>query len=287
MIEIIQQKIDLGTLYNQISKMNEFSVKLNKELIAKDHERLQAMLASTKNRYDIANIKAILEYLEKLMKYTDDEANFEMCWNVKNDLAHSYPLDIINERVYGIDSCNYIEISGKEKLIEMNMTDLADMIAFEMMYKDLGETHNSIEELLKNCGIIGIEKASLLTDMFKANGDKVFELSKSMKIDETPYYSHETKKVHDYFSSRDFRKDGYRDIVDYSCRIANTIILNTIYKNATRYNINFKLLVLNATDIAFMIETEDENTIKQNLLTDISVRIFGRRFKVEPLVQIF
>lgn len=287
MIEIIQQKVPANTLVNTFTKMDEVVINVNSELIKKDIEKLKAMLSEPKNRYDAANIKTLISYLDKLLKNILEDSTFEMCWEVKDNIPYSYPLNLINEKAYGIDICNYIEVAENEKLVQMNMTDLADIIAFEIMARDLGETHESIEELLKDCGIIGFEPSSLLTDFFKENGDNVYELSKSMKIDETPYYSYDTKKVHDYFSSKEFKTKEYRDVVEYSCKYANTIIANTIIKNSLHCNIDIKLIMLNATNITFIVNATDEVSIKNSIIEEISVRAFGRRFKIEPDIQIF
>lgn len=287
MIEIIQQKVPANTLSGTFTKMDEVSVTVNSELIKKDIDRLKGMLAEPKNRYDAANLKGLIAYLEKLLKNVLEDSTFELCWELKDTIPESYPLNIINEKVYGIDICNYIEVAENEKLVQMDMTDLADIIAFEIMARDLGETHASIEELLKDCGIIGFEPASLLTDFFKENGDRVYELSKSMKIGETPYYSYDTKKVHDYFSSKEFKTKEYRDVVEYSCKYANTLIANTIVKNSLHCNIDIKMIMLNATSITFIVNATDEVNIKNNIIEEISVRAFGRRFKIEPDIQIF
>lgn len=287
MIEIIQQKVPINTLSGAFTKMDEVSVSINNELIKKDIEKLRDMLAEPKNKYDKANIKSLVAYLEKLSNNVLDDSTFELCWEINDNIPQSYPLNLINEKAYGIDICNYIEVGENEKLVQMDMTDLADIIAFEIMVRDLGETHDSIEELLKNCGIIGFETASLLTDFFKENGDKIYELSKSMKIGETPYYSYNTKKVHDYFSSKEFKTKEYRDVVEYSCRYANTIIANTIIKNSLHCNIDIKLIMLNATGITFILNATDEVNIKNNIIDEISVRAFGRQFKIEPGIQIF
>lgn len=287
MIEIIQQKVPVNTLSGTFTKMDEVAINVNVELIKKDIERLKVMRSEPKNKYDAANIKGLIAYLEKLLKNVLEDSTFELCWEVKDNIPQSYPLSLINEKAYGIDISNYIEVAENEKLVQMDMTDLADIIAFEIMARDLGETHESIEELLKDCGIIGFEPASLLTNFFKENGDRVYELSKSMKIGETPYYSYDTKKVHDYFSSKEFKTKEYREVVEYSCKYANTIIANTIVKNSLHCNIDIKLIIVNATNITFIVNATDEVNIKNSIIEEISVRAFGRRFKIEPDIQIF
>lgn len=287
MIEIVQQRVPANTFANTFTKMDEVSINMNKELIQRDIDRLKEMSENPKNRYDAANIKALITYLNKLLKNILEDSTFEMCWEIKDNLPDSYPIRLINEKAYGIDICNYIEVSENEKLVQLDITSLADIISFEIMARDLGESHESIEELLKECGIIGFEPASLLTDYFKENEDNVYKLSKSMKIGETPYYSYEDRKVHDYFSSKEFKTKEYRDVVEYSCKYASAIIANTIVKNSIHCNIDIKVVMLNATNITFIVNDTDEFNIKNNIIEEISVRAFGRKFKIEPDIQIF
>lgn len=287
MIEIIQNKTQHNALLGTFNKLSEVSVNINRELLIKDIEKLKDMLKEPKSKIDKTNIKKLIVYLEKLLNSLLEDSTFELCWEIRDNIPQSYPFNLVNEKVYGINICNYIEVDRNEKLVQMDMTDLADIISFEIMARDLGETHESIETLLKDCGIIGFESASLLTDFFRDSGDNIYELSKSMRIEETPYYSYDTKKVNDYFSSKEFSTKEYREVVDYSCRYANAIIANSIIKNCNRCNPDIKLIMLNATNITFIVHDIDEISIKNNIIEEISVRAFGRRFKIEPDIQIF
>lgn len=284
MIELSQRKPNI-TMPNY-SKMNTITLHMNKELIYNDYERLKQYSKDPKSKVDKLNIKALIAYLDKILKNIQDDLSFEMCWSSEDDIPTSYPISLINEKTYSIDIANYIEIPNDKKLIEIDLTDLADIIAFEIMSKDLGETHESIEELLKDCGIIGFEKAELLTNFFKSNGDKVYELSKHMKIEDSPYLSLETKKIHDYFNTKEFKSKEYKEVVEYSCKYAATIIANTIIKNCSRMNINCDVIILNATNITLLIDST-EIDIKKNILEEISIRAFGRRFLLENNVSIF
>lgn len=287
MIEIMQKKLNTNTLLSPYNKMEEIQIIMNKDIIKKDLAKLKEYSDNPKNRYDKANIKGLITYLEKLLKNINEEGVYEMCWGTKNDLPISYPLQLINEKNYNINTSNYIEIGEDEKIIEIDLTELADIIAFEMMARDLGETHESIEELLKDCGLIAIEDSKLLTDMFKANGDKVYQLSKTMKIEDTPYFSSETMKVNDYFSSKQFKANNYREVVEYSCRYANTIIANSILKNSIHNNLNAKIVMINATEITLLANIDNEFNIEKKLLDDISIRTFGRWFSIKPKISVF
>lgn len=285
MIELIQSKSNMLEISNLITKVSEISLHVNKELIESDIERLKKELNETNNKFNILNIKALIKYLKKILKYTNEDSVFEIGWNIdKDNLPCTYPLKLFNEPLYKVDVCNYIELDDNEHIVEIDTTEVADIIAFEIMFKDLGETHDSIEHLLRYSSVVGLESSSTLTDFFNENGDKVYELSKSMKIGETPYYSPELNKVHDYFHSKTFKTSEYREVVKYSCTYASAIIANNIVKNATHNGLDIKMLMVNDTQISFIINTDIDNCNK--LLDEIYVRAFGRKFVVKPKISL-
>lgn len=288
MINIEQQKFPIESIESYLENNEYVEIKLNKELIKRDYERLEKDLKDNKykNKYDKENIKRLVKYLKDINGKLNNDNIIELCWNIDNNIPYTYPISLIEEKAYGINTCDYIELED-ERLVEINLTDMADLISFELMYKDLGESHNSIEELLKPCGVIGYNDPNLLLNYFKDNGDRLYELSKTMRIDSTPYMYLETKKVHDYFYTRDFKTKDYREVVDYSCKYASTVILHNIITSGLSSNTMVKPIMNNSTHIAFITDNDTEINIKKKLIDSISIRLFGRRFKLEPKIQIF
>lgn len=284
MIELVQQKLNKNELCSNFMKTEEIAIHMNREILEHDIARIKQL--KPKNIFDRENLKAIKKYLNKLLEHINADSIFEMCWNTDGDLPYCYPMNLINEEVYGINICNYIELNANQNLLEIKYKNLADIIAFEMMYRDLGESHESIEDLLKDCGVLGYQPCSLLTDMFKECSDNIYQLSQSMKIDDTPYYMFEEKKVRDYFSSKLFKKDYYKDVVNYSCKYALTIIANELLKKSIAHNIDMKPVMLSTTTVAFIVNGSSNESIKHDILEDVSIRVFGRRFTVDPTVQI-
>lgn len=288
MIELIQHKTSSNELITPFTKLNEISINMNKDLIKKDINRLKEEVKTTKNKYNKHNLDYLIEYLNKLLKYINSESIFELCWdaNKNGELPFTYPVQLINEPIYNINTSNYIEVGSNEKIIDIGLINLADIIAFEFMYKDLGEDHDSIEKLLHNCGIVGFEKADILLDLFKQNDDKMYELSKTMLIEDSPYKSFETNRIIDYFHTKEFKAKAYREVIEYSCRYASTVIASSIIKNTIQNNIDMKLLMVSATNIILVINTSNEIDVTKDLLDEIAVRVFGRRFIVEPIISI-
>lgn len=264
---------------------------ISKDMVNKEIKKLTSMKNNkVMNTIDGKNIEKLIKYLKNILNKLNEEDNsIEICWvHDDDDIIHTYPISFINEKAYGIDSCNFIEVDDKQKLVEIDTTDLADIIAFEFMYKDLCETHESIEYLLKNCGIVGYEDSAILTDFFKSNNDNIFELSKSMMIGETPYFSYEDCRIIDYFNTKRFDSKRYSPVVEYSCKYANFIIMNRMIKNANALKIGIKPIMVTPTCIAFMLNDVDDNIdIHKNIIEDISIRAFGRKFVIKPNVNVF
>ena len=285
MVELFQhKKIDMTI--NYYSKLDTVKIKLDKSVINKDINRLNTYLQDTKNKYNKDNLKALIKYLNKI----ENKNNLEICWNLRDDIPYSYPVTFINELVYNINTCNYILLDKTESLVEIDLSDLAEIISFELMYEDLGESHASIERKLTNCGILGFENQEHLMNVIRENNkesrESVYELSKKLKISESPYFSKQDKTMYDYFLNKQFKVDNYKEVVDYSCKYASAIIMNDILKNANKLKVSLQPIEIDGRKIVFIINEHDINKLKDRILDDISIRAFGRQFLITSRVSI-
>lgn len=264
----------------------ELSIRINKELVQQDINRLES-LKGTIGITDDTNINVLIRTLKKMIKSVDDEGSIELCWNKHKDrIIESYPIRMFNEVPYGINTCNYIELNPGENLIMINVQDMADLIAFEFMYEDLGESHESIETLMKDCELLGYNSASVLIDKFKAEKDSMYYLSKVMKISECPWVDTSNKVVYDYFNTAKFKADSYNKVVEYSCIFASLVIANNLIKKCIKSGTKFRLVMVTATTIGIIVETEGRVDIKNELLDSIAIQIFGRQLIVNADIQI-
>lgn len=285
MVELFQhKKIDMTI--NYYSKLDTVKIKLDKSVINKDINRLNTYLQDTKNKYNKDNLKALIKYLNKI----ENKNNLEICWNLRDDIPYSYPVTFINEPVYNINTCNYILLDKTESLVEIDLSDLAEIISFELMYEDLGESHASIERKLTNCGILGFENQEHLMNVIRENNkesrESVYELSKKLKISESPYFSKQDKTMYDYFLNKQFKVDNYKEVVDYSCKYASAIIMNDILKNANKLKVSLQPIEIDGRKIVFIINEHDINKLEDRILDDISIRAFGRQFLITSSVSI-
>lgn len=288
MTELVQHKYP--SFSHTVSKLDTVYVNINTDLIKKDIEKLESALKKSKS-YNRENIKALISYLKKILKHLNENMELELAWNIDKDTdtIKSYPISLICEEAYGINTCNYIEVNPSVKIVDIDTTELANAIAFEFMFRDLGDSHNSIEKLLTECGVTGIEDSKILTDYLKTlhtNG-AIFELSKTLKIEDSPYKIKEDNNIQDYFNTTMFKANTYRDVVSYSCEYANSVILSNIFKETVKYKLDFKLLCLNSTRIQFEIKEFPDESIRDTIIGDTIVRIFGRRFKVCNKIKIY
>ena len=274
------------------------SIKLNTSMIEDDINRLKGEIGKAKNKIDDKNIKALIHYLDNIKKTADkNNGTIEICWHIKamdSRLPSSYPIQFISETLYKIQTSNYIELDNNQKYIHIDLISLANIMAYEFMFKDLGETHDSIEDMLKDCAMISYNDSSILENKFKSDGDNIYELSQTLCVGESSYLVSEvTRKLNDYFYTTSFSGSGknlqYKDAINYSCRYASTIIMNTILHRGNFNNIEVKPLAISPTYIDLIVNVNDEDDISdviKKLIDDIALQAFGREFIVHPTITI-
>ena len=130
MIDLIQRSVDESTLMGYYNRIDDIPIKMNKDIIINDRNRLEKMSKKPKNKIDLKNINALINYLNKLIKILDKDENFELAWGINDGLPISYPLQLLTEAVYGIYTVNYVETDINEHIVEVNLHNLADLISY-------------------------------------------------------------------------------------------------------------------------------------------------------------
>lgn len=280
------------------NKLVEFEVGVDVEKVRADIEKLKKLKADTKNKINEKNIDICIKELERLEKLIDKETNkVEIGWSAKDGLAYSYPFNMITDRGYGIDCEKYFKPGEKQKLLELDYSQLSQIIAFELISEELGESIESIDELTETAGIGSINEASILTDNFE---DDMLELSKVFKIGISPYITGDKEYIEDYFNRKKFKLktyfkfkndkeaiETYRDVVKYSCKYALSVIAATmIDKMISLGYTGIKLIGISDSKILFILEDKEDvgYNLKDYIDNDIVVRSFGKLYRIDNLI---
>lgn len=269
---------------------NTYDVKFNIELIKHDIERMKGELGKTKNKIDNKNIEKIIKLLEKTVKTvqkTDGVLQFSWTTDTKYGLPITYPINFIDEPLYKINMCNYIELNENQKLVYVPLMDLAEIIAYEYVHKDCDKSISDVDKMLDECTFLGNNKASMLLSKIHLEDDNIYTTALSMKIDDTGFGSADENVLHDYFYTREFDFEygvtTYKDVINYSCKYANSIIASEICSKIEMMRFNVNTVAINATSIALIV-TDSYNTgeeITADCVDTIVISAFGRKFALD------
>jgi len=287
---LYQNNFKIDSVMNMAEKKTQVEIPVDLDLIKEDKKAYRDKYErSNKNKYDRENLLSIVNYLEKLTSIVYNN-KIELTWGIskKLNLPITKPVILYKEKTYSFDALAYYLIEPFISYVDVNLYGLAELIAFEIIFRDLGETNSSIEELLHNCGIIGVSDGDLLLKYFADKGYKPYEDSMVMKIEDSPYIIRDNGALKDYFGSRSIKTKYYRDIVEYSCMLASTIVADNILKNAANKSINIQMLAILPTCVRFLVgESVSEECILRDLIGKIDIRIFGRRFRLSNNVAVY
>lgn len=283
----IQQDFSLSEIVNLLAKYGDTYISFNQQAINDDIDKFKGQLQQVKNGalsnrlVGIKNLSDIIMYLERLLKRTEsNDKPIAISWRFDNNVIRSYPIEMKNIPEYGMYTTDYINL-GTDQMISLDYSSLADIIAFEIMFKDLGEDHSSIEEKLKDVGIVTVTKCSAITKYFN---ESPYKLSKMLKISDSPYLVPGTENIIDYFGRTEFPAKEYRDVVSYSCKCVMAFIVEALLKKCSANKIKVSLCGVFETGIYLMTNKDVD---KDELGEAIYVRVFGRKLEVVPKIQIF
>lgn len=281
MIQIQQDMPDVTGLESIINRFGEVQISIDTDSVKLDIETLDNKLKTPLSRIDKKNIKEVKEYLERFLKRASD-CKLELLWSLDKFILKTYPIEIIHIPEYNIEMTDYISVNNGH-LVRVDYKDVLEIIAIEMMYRDLDETLSSMEDKLENIGITGIYPSIELTKHFEESSLK---LSKIFKISNSPYCTSDSKTSFEYFGKKEFNSTHYRDNVGYSVKHALAIITQSVLNKLLSSNIDFKLCSVSDSGIYFITSYSDAD-IDKIINESAVVRAFGRRFEVKPKVTVF
>ena len=289
MIEINHYNKKTVEFKSKTNNGNAYEVKLNPGLIQHDIVKMKGELGRTKNKIDNKNIEKIIKLLERTLKVAvKNENSLQFSWttDTKYGLPITYPINFIDEPLYKINMCNYIELNDNQKMVYIPLMELAEIIAYEYVYKDFGDSVADVDRQLEDCTFLGNNRASKLLGKLHLMDDNIYFAALGMKVDDTGFGSADDDVIHDYFYTREFHFDHgattYRDVINYSCKYANGIIADTLSKNLEKLKFKVDTIAVNATSIALIVtDSYTGDSITADCIDQIVISAFGRKFALD------
>ena len=289
MITIQQTGCSMTGLGDLVSRYSRAKLSMNEVAIRDDIEKLRDKLKTNGiAKQHHKNIQQIIKYLERLIMEIDDEGNLELTWKYTKGKLSCSPISLANCQPYNIRATDYIN-TGDETLTLIDYKDVYEIIAFEMMHRDLGETHESMEEHLKDIGVLSISPANKITDLF--DGESPVSMSRYMRIGSSPYATDNGKLSWDYFYSAGgeqtaFKSHTYKECTDRTFDIITLILTKSILSNLFKCGVTAEVCAVD-TDGMFILTDKDISSSLGKYLDTVVVRVFGRKFEVCPKIRTF
>jgi len=281
--------------FKPILRSGAITVVVNKDIINSEIKRLQSEIGKYNNKVDDNNLKTLISYLTKIKRTADSETSeLTLRWGTDNEgILRTTPLQLVTENAYGIDVNSLIEVGPNQQLISVDISDMSEVIAFDMIHRDLDETHDSIEKTLESCSIISVNDISVLTDKFKESGDKMYESSQYMRVGESAFLNKGDNVLYNFFMTRKYdyikNKTTYKEPVYNSCMLAAGIYAAQLMYNLHRCKIDSCLTGLTPQSVSILINRENDPLFdfKEKAFEDIVIELFGRKFSIVPNVMVY
>ena len=288
MLILKQNSHDIGNLATLLNKYGNTNISMNRDIISDDIQKLERGLIRAENKSDLNNMKGIMNYLSKLSKKIDENGNYQMVWQFANWKIYSYPMGLRHFPEYNIKASDYIVI-GKQSLIRIDYREAFRLIAFEITHRDFGVESEDIEEGLKDVGLLTISNIDLIQRYY--NEEDPLKMSKVFRIGDSQYASKNGNLSYDYFGTalddgEPFTSGYYRDCVGRSIDVAICIIVKQLIDAFVNNGIYFQICSLSEDGLYFLVENQQTKNV-QDCIENIVVRAFGRRFEIQPGVEIF
>lgn len=274
---------DTIKLNSTARKLGAVELKLSNDIMEADIAKLQGIKqeqGGELSKVMKGNIAKAINYIKMVQSKSKQEDKFT--WAVDGGELYSTPFELVELTQLGINAVDYVELTA-EKMIAVGYAELANIIAFELMFRDLGENHESMEDKLGSIGLTAIHPSSAITGLIDS---KAFEMSKVLKIGDSAYLNKDTREIHSYFY-KDIRAKGYREVVKSSCLEAINIIVSTLIPQMITQGMQVKLYSVSETGFYMSVPEGQDISILKSLDYTVTVRTFGRRFEVLPNIRVY
>ena len=262
---------------SKLTKLGFKRIKINEDALNRDLQTVELLLKNCRSRERRDELKEMARVLKTASSNCRMGA-IPILWYSSQKGAYSYPVELRNFENDGIDCATYIEKPLNSSVARISFRDAINIMLFEMMHRDLGFSHNDMEDELKDYGIITSNKADKLLSLINDLGEEPFELSKFYKIGQSIYYDADDKVMYDYFQNMPIETVYYRQPALISCNCAMSMILDELLDKFKTKNVLFTLCAMDERSITFIIDNNSIDKVKSIIQEPVTVRVFGRMF---------
>ena len=284
------QDINLRKLRRSLSKVSN-TLKLDINSINNDIEKIKIIRDKV---LDTDDIKQLIPYIDNTKK--DIEAikgliatNNEILlnWVIEGNELKSTPINFSSIKLgkAEINTTDYIVLDNT-KLISIDLRKLLSIIAFEVTHRDIGIENKEIEEYLsKNCNLIGINEGDVFKEFIT---DRFYEKALVLKLEDTMYKNINNNKLYTYYGDCIGKSKYYRDILIPTYKKTLYIVLEYIMDIINGANLDIQFIGITSNKLYFL-DSSTNGTASKGLgdKIDLSVRVFGRNFKVDTDIETY
>lgn len=230
------------------------------------------------------NMKYITNYMKKFNKYVKDDGKFEFCWVCEKDQLRSYPIQMVNMEDYLVNPAYWVNIGINEKMYNIEISNIKNIISFEYIYREIGYSLSDIENKLRDLGIAGFNSSSKLIDRIE-NLKSMYSIGKNKRVVDTPYKSLKKDHIMSYLGNEYSTKGKtYQEIIEISCKEIISLIASNLALNVDKKLNSIKIISIGIDGFTIMCDS-DINIY--DYIETIVIRSFGRQFLLETRVEEF
>lgn len=284
MISIQQNsKLDRVRLSNNLDKYGVTEYKFSEQSIQDDIDKLTRAEDASK-RIKAENIRRTKKYLTHVLNKAY-KGKVKVNWTLSGNEITSIPIEIRKIKMFGIQATDYITLEN-EAVLSIDYSRLIDMLAFEIAYRDFGFTGEDIENKLSDISIVGVYSSDILFDRGLIE-ENTYDVTLGMMIDDTPYMSVDKATKFDYFGNAVETDKFYRGIIESTREIAMSIIVQDMLSKVSKQNIRVEIAAVYEDSVYLILPDGKDESTAQLLAEPVVARVFGRRFEVQPIVQMY
>lgn len=289
---IIRQDIGLNKdLERLLNKYGTTSYALDEPLIEDDIRRLGSRLRDVQCPVSKRNIKGLQRNLRKLLKKSRQSDKLDVKWRLEDGRIVGTPRQMIQSIKYHVRPMDYIK-KEDGAIMHLDYSDLLDIMGFEMIHRDIGETRDGLEKKLRDIGIIAVYDGKIMLDILNKKvkpGIRFYDMARAVSVRDTDYMEVSGNKVYTYFGEEQPIGDGlYKSVLDKSADTATALILQNILTkiNSTRGG-NVLVYGVFTGHLYLAMPGGRNEDLEQMMSESVMIRALGRKFETFPKIQIY